>query len=84
MFEMVNLDQFFEANKKQIVDFVEQKIIFDKLVKELVVKMPMGRDGITWEDKAHKELGIAIIHSMWCGWQSQAKMKRGLYTRICR
>jgi len=39
----------------------------------------MGREGRTWEDKAHKELGITIIHSMWCGWLSQAKRNRGAY-----
>lgn len=51
---------------KDIVDFVEQRVILDKLVKELAGKMPLGKDDQIWEDKAHKELAIAIIHSMWC------------------
>jgi len=36
--------------------------------------MPLGRDDQI--DKAHEELAIAIIHSMWCGWLSQAKKNR--------
>jgi len=78
------LDQFLASHKKEIVDFVEQKtaeqkIIFDKLVNELAVKMPLVKDGKTGIDKAHIELATALVHSMWCGWLSEAKKNRGIY-----
>ena len=41
--------------------------------------LQLGRDDQI--DKAHEELAIAIIHSMWCGWLSQAKKNRGIYTQ---
>jgi hypothetical protein len=83
---MSYLDQFLALHKKEIVDSVEQKtaeqkIIFDKLVNELAVKMPLAKDGTTGIDKAHIELAITLVHSMWCGWLSEAKKNRGVFTQ---
>jgi len=33
---------------REIIDFVQQKNIFDMLVKALTEQMPLGRDGLTW------------------------------------
>lgn len=83
---MSYIDQFLTSHKKEIVDFVEQKtaeqkIILDKLTNELAVKMPLVKDGRTGIDKAHIELATAIVHSMWCGWLSEAKKNRRIYTQ---
>ena len=40
----------------------------------------MDNDG----EKAHEELAIAIIQSMWYGWLSQAKDNRGVYDQDFR
>ncbi|HET7148844.1 MAG TPA: hypothetical protein VFI73_10140 [Candidatus Nitrosopolaris sp.] len=78
---MLKVEEFLDEHKREIVDFVQQKNIFDMLVKALAEQIPLGRDGLTWEDKAHKELAVAMIHSMWCGWLSQAKKNSGAYTQ---
>ena len=51
-------------NIREIVDFVQQKNIFDMLVKALAEQIPLGRDGLTWEYKAHKELAVALSRSL--------------------
>ena len=49
---------------REIIDFVQQKNIFDMVVKALTEQMPLGRDGLTWEDKAHKALADALSRSL--------------------
>jgi hypothetical protein len=80
---MENLGAFLEANRKDIVDFVEgnqrpmafESNAYAKVLNELVSVFPMTK-GL---DKAHNELAIAILESMWCGWLSQAKANKGSY-----
>jgi hypothetical protein len=68
---MLNVEHLDEHKRDR--RFRQQKNIFDMLVKALAEQIPLGRDGLTREDKAHKELAVAMIHSMWYGWLSQAK-----------
>lgn len=51
------------------------------LVNHLITTFLFGRNDQPWRDKAHEELAIAIMHSMWCGWLSQAKAANGRYTQ---
>ena len=87
---MAELRHFLDANKKDIVDFIESNQrplafpnnAFDKVLNELVRLLPMTKDGKTIVlDKAHLELAIAILEAMWCGWLSQAKANRGAYPK---
>lgn len=83
--------KFLEQNTENIVDLVERKKlenVFDlditlfNLVRDFLQKeLPLGRDNEPWLDKAHQELALAIIYSMWCGWLSQAKANRGIYSK---
>ena len=91
---MANVSVYLRLHKNEIVDFVEAKHApeairgetFEALVNSTTTtSLPLGQDGLIWRDKAHEELAVAIIDSMWCGWLSQAKMNRGAYyTGICR
>lgn len=81
---------FLNANKKDLVDLVENKpnpappgnTSFQKLVDELVELLPMSKGGVTGvTDKAHIELANAITEAMWCGWLSQAKANDGRYAK---
>lgn len=87
---MEELKPFLDANKKDIVDFVESNQrpmaigsnAYARLLSELTSRLPMSKDGATPVlDKAYHELAIAIIEAMWCGWLSQAKANRGAYAR---
>jgi hypothetical protein len=78
---MLDVEQFLDEHKRKIVDFVQPKNIFDMLVNALAEQIPLGRDGLKLEDKPHKELAVAMIHSMWCGWLSQAKRNMSVYIR---
>jgi hypothetical protein len=86
---MIDLGEYFENHKKEMVDSVIAKesanaihgASFEGLVSHLITTLPLGRDGQAWRDKAHEELAIAIIHSMWCGWLSQAKRNRNVYSQ---
>lgn len=42
-------------NIREIVDFVQQKNIFDMFIKALAEQILLERDGLTWKNKAHKE-----------------------------
>lgn len=84
------IEHFLETNKKELVDFIQAlqrpipsgHDVFGRLVNELVVQIPMEKDGVrNVTDKAHVELGITIIEALWCGWLSQAKANRDVYTR---
>jgi len=44
---MLNVEEFLDEHKREIVDFVQQKNIFDMLVKALAEQIPLGRDGLT-------------------------------------
>jgi hypothetical protein len=54
---------------------------FEALVKQLMLSLPLGNNDQPWRDKAHEELAMAIIRSMYCGWVSQAKKNKGAYTQ---
>lgn len=82
------IDNYLRERRIEIVDLVEGKRgnpenirgpASENLVNRLMTAFPLGRDNQPWRDKAHEELAIAIIHSMWCGWLSQAKTNRGVY-----
>jgi hypothetical protein len=85
---MIDLSEYFESHKGEIIDAVNAKESanaidnksFEGLANHLMTTLPLGREGKAWRDKAHEELAIAIIHSMWCGWLSQAKNNRGVYS----
>jgi hypothetical protein len=83
------IGNYLKEHKKEIVNLVEEKgghpenirgPAFENLVTHLMLAFPLGRDNQPWRDKAHEELAITIIHSMWCGWLSKAKTNRGVYT----
>ncbi len=88
---MEELKAYLGTNKKQIIDFMEESITrvvpttddpYTRLTKKLAEDLPMeknGQRGVT--DRAHLELGRAIFESMWCGWLSQAKANRGVYSK---
>lgn len=88
---MEELKAYLGTNKKQIIDFMEESITrvvpttddpYTRLAKKLAEDLPMeknGQRGVT--DRAHLELGRAIFESMWCGWLSQAKANRGVYSK---
>jgi hypothetical protein len=86
---MIDIPRYYQIHRQEIVDAVTAKETanaiqgnsFEGLVSHLKTTLPLGRDGQSWRDKAHEELAIAIIHSMWCGWLSQAKKNRGVYTQ---
>jgi hypothetical protein len=77
---MADVIEYLRLHKSEIVDLVEAKHApeavrgetFEALVNHLMTSLPLGRV------KAHEELAVAIIDSMWL---SQAKMNRGAYTR---
>jgi hypothetical protein len=82
------LRAFLEANRSDIVDYVEESQrqipinsrVYTKLVTELFSDFRLSKDGIVPViDKAHVELAIAICEALWCGWLSQAKANRGIY-----
>jgi len=87
---MGNLRTFLEANRNEIVDFVQgnqrpialSNNVYGKLLNELVSGFPMEKDGTSLVlDKAHIELAIAILESLWCGWLAQAKANDGRYQK---
>jgi hypothetical protein len=57
-----------------IFNVFDQLLFFSPVVTFYLPEDPLGRDGLTWEDKAHKELAVAMIHS-------QAKKNSGAYTQ---
>jgi|SRR6478609_9313928 hypothetical protein len=67
----IDFEQFLDEHKRSSISYN----------RKIFLKIPLGRDGVTWEDKAHKEQAVAMIHSMWCGWLSQAKKNSGAYTQ---
>ena len=85
----LDLKGFLEHNKNDIVNFVEGNQrpipiadnIFGKLLNKLMESIPIEKNGKVGLDKAHVELAIAVLESMWCGWLSQAKANRGVYTK---
>jgi len=85
---MKKLRIFLEANKNEIVNFVQENQrpidignnAYGRLLKELASDFPMGKDGNVL-DKAHNELAIAVLESLWCGWLSQAKANDGRYAK---
>lgn len=86
---METLKKFLEANKKDFVDLIEQRPLtlargseHPNLLAELVKQIPITKDRKTLVvDKAHRELGIAILEALWCGWLSQAKANKGDYPK---
>jgi len=85
---MKKLRIFLEANKNEIVNFVQENQrpidignnAYGRLLKELASDFPMGKDGNVL-DKAHNELAIAVLESLWCGWLSQAKANDRRYAK---
>jgi hypothetical protein len=82
------LRDFLEAHRNELVDYVEGNQrpismgdnIYTRLLNELVKLFPMEKAGVSGvQDKAHIELAIAIMESLWCGWLSQAKVNRKAY-----
>jgi hypothetical protein len=81
---MEELKQFLKTNEKAILDVIEAKpakivvpAIQANLITELTKLMPSSK-GL---DKAHSELALAIMESMWCGWLSEAKARDGRYSK---
>jgi hypothetical protein len=52
---------------------------YENLVNHLMTALPLGHNNQPWRDKTHEELAIAIMHSLWCGWLSEAKANRPEY-----
>lgn len=83
------IDNYLRTHRKEIVDLIQEKgtaenirgEAFENVVNHLMTVLPLGKDNQSCRDKAHEELAIAIIHSMWCGWLSQAKAADGRYTQ---
>jgi hypothetical protein len=78
---MIDLRDYLENHKKQIVDSVEgrwPRNVFEEIINYLMNMLPIGHDGQRSRDKTHEGLAIAIIYSMCCGWLSQAKGNRGV------
>ena len=82
-----DLSQFLESQRKQIVDYIEGRYIpnditsnptFNEIAKEIEMKFPLNHGA---RDQAHNVLAMAVVPSMWCGWLSQAKTNRGVYSQ---
>lgn len=82
---MLDLTEYTNSHKKEIIDFVEDKIskeknkglktkgqMFDRLVNTISNDMAFGPTA----DMAHIVLANAIIYSLWCGWFSQAMVNK--------
>ena len=88
---MIDLHQFLESYREQIVDFIQGQYIpdnitsqstFNDIAGELQTRFVHNHRGeIGGRDQAHNILAMAIICSMWCGWLSQAKANRNAYTQ---
>jgi hypothetical protein len=88
---MIDLREYLESQRKQIVDFmisecipdsITEKQTFNKIATELQTRFLHNHRGIIGgRDKAHNILAMAIMCSMWCGWLSQAKTHRKVYTQ---
>lgn len=88
---MIDLHQFLESKREQIVNFIQQHFISDNITSEAgfinianelqktFVHNHNGQKG--GRDQAYNVLAMAIICSMWCGWLSQAKTNRNQYTQ---
>jgi hypothetical protein len=87
----IDLRQYLESQRQQIVDFLHQECIpdnltgkqtFNNIATELQTRFVHNHRGQTGgRDKAHNVLAMAIICSLWCGWLSQAKTNRNAYTQ---
>ena len=80
--------EFLQANKNQMIDFVESlrrqlsEGLLGALQLQLKEEFRLNHPGNPPHlDKAHVELSIAMLEAMWCGWLSQAKANRGVYTQ---
>ena len=90
MLRMGILEKFLDDNKEELVEFVQSNQrpipigdnIYGRLLEELTRQIPLTKNGVhNVLDKAHIELCIAIIESMWCGWLSQAKANKNVYSK---
>ena len=88
---MIDLRHVMESQRKQMVDFIQDHSVpdnitsesaFINIANELQKAFVHNHSGqIGGRDKAHNVLAMAIICSMWCGWLSQAKTNRNVYTQ---
>jgi hypothetical protein len=88
---MIDLRGYLESQRNQIVDFmisecipdsVTEKQTFNNIATELQTRFLHNLRGkVGGRDQAHNILTMAIMCSMWCGWLSQAKTNRKVYTQ---
>jgi hypothetical protein len=88
---VIDLHQYLESQRQQIVDFLVHECIpdnltekqtFNNIATELQTRFKHDHRGqIGGRDKAHNVLAMAIICSLWCGWLSQAKTNRNAYSQ---
>jgi hypothetical protein len=87
----MDLNDYLKLNSSAIVDLVNKKYVPAEMTKEptfeelaaLLMGMFIHQHGpdAGKRDQAHNVLAMVIIHSIWCGWLSQAKANRGEYTQ---
>jgi hypothetical protein len=85
--KILHIEEWLDAHKNEIVDFVERKIsekntrssnlkipyeITNRIVYQLTAEFPFGPD----RDWVHYLLADALMSSVWCGWLSQAMVNK--------
>jgi hypothetical protein len=86
---MAGLNDWLKLNSNAIVDLVNKKYVPAEMTREptfeelagLLMGIFIHQHGSETgkRDQAHNVLAMVTIHSMWCGWVSQAKANSGAY-----